>query len=501
MIAWLALNMGWASAAMLLVLALRQPAARLFGAGVAYALWLLPALRLIQPPLPAWHAAIPSVAAPETLVVFVEGTAAPLPPDGGPGQWVPILLAIWAGGAAVFLAWQCLSYRAFLARLASGARRIGAHRGLPIVASEGAEGPLALGFLNRHIVVPADFEARYTPAERGLALDHEAVHHRRGDLWWNLAALLVLALNWFNPIAWIAFRAFRADQELACDAAVMAGADAGARHAYASALVKSASRPGLIAACPLNHADQLKRRLRMMKQHRRGRARLIGGLGIAGLVAAVGLVTGASGAAQSQPAPPPPPPTPPYADGEGQHRERVIVRTVTRDGHDETTTERIADGADVPADARRRTERVIVVSPGTDGDRERASGEGGRTRIHTRVVTSHCEDSLQDPARGDESRRRIVVTCRAGQPGGAGASAMVTGCSDADRFEVNEGTDRDRYRFVLCSTGANESPARRAQTLQQVRDRLAGDAGDLTGERRTRVLAAIDREIARLRGN
>jgi beta-lactamase regulating signal transducer with metallopeptidase domain len=172
MIAWLALNIVWASAAMLLVLALRQPAARLFGAGIAYALWLVPALRLIQPPLPAWHGAIPSVASPETLVVFVEGTAAPLPPDGGPGQWVPILLAIWAGGAAAFILWQWLAYRAFLARISRGARRIGAHRGLPIVASEGAEGPLALGLVERRIVVPADFETRYAPTERVLALDH-----------------------------------------------------------------------------------------------------------------------------------------------------------------------------------------------------------------------------------------------------------------------------------------------------------------------------------------
>ena len=37
-----------------------------------------------------------------------------------------------------------------------------------------------------------------------------------------IVALLVLALNWFNPVAWVAFRAFRADQELACDAAVAA---------------------------------------------------------------------------------------------------------------------------------------------------------------------------------------------------------------------------------------------------------------------------------------
>ena len=36
----------------------------------------------------------------------------------------------------------------------------------------------------------------------------------------------MLALNWFNPVAWLAFRAFRADQELACDAAVAAAGSA-----------------------------------------------------------------------------------------------------------------------------------------------------------------------------------------------------------------------------------------------------------------------------------
>ena len=47
-------NMVWASAAMLLVLAIRQPFAAFFGALPAYALWLVPALRLVLPPLPAW---------------------------------------------------------------------------------------------------------------------------------------------------------------------------------------------------------------------------------------------------------------------------------------------------------------------------------------------------------------------------------------------------------------------------------------------------------------
>ena len=115
---WLAANMAWASAAMVLVLLLRRPFARLFGAGSAYALWLVPALRLVMPPLPAFAPDLPSLVPSRTMILFVGDAAAPLPPDGGPGQWVPLLLAIWAGGAAVLLAWQFLPYRRLLTELA-----------------------------------------------------------------------------------------------------------------------------------------------------------------------------------------------------------------------------------------------------------------------------------------------------------------------------------------------------------------------------------------------
>jgi bla regulator protein BlaR1 len=93
-VTWFLANMAWASLAMLLVLAVRRPFASAFGAGPVYALWLLPALRLVAPPLPAWGVELPSLLPPRTLILFAEDAAAPLPPDGGPGQWVPILLAI-----------------------------------------------------------------------------------------------------------------------------------------------------------------------------------------------------------------------------------------------------------------------------------------------------------------------------------------------------------------------------------------------------------------------
>lgn len=369
MSAWLIDNMIWASAMMLLVLAIRRPAAHLFGAGPAYALWIIPLLRLVMPPLPAFGAELPALLPAPSLILALEETAAPLPPDGGSGQWMPLLLALWAGGAAVFLVWQWRAYRDFLTRLSLSSRSLGGHRGLPLIESAAVEGPVALGLLDRRIVVPADFGSLYSAEEQRLALDHETIHHRRGDIWCNLAALAVLALNWFNPVAWFAFRAFRADQELACDAAVAATAGTEARHDYACALIKSASRHGMIAACPLNHADQLKRRLKMMKDHNKSRLRLFGGGAAVAVLAAASATLGSPGLAH------------PHPEGEGERRsERVIIMNHKAEGGehrahgDRTHMMRIRRGADGE-----------LVAPDCDGG-EATNVEEGSGNERTRVV-------------------------------------------------------------------------------------------------------------------
>jgi beta-lactamase regulating signal transducer with metallopeptidase domain len=296
MIAWLVETSVAVTLLMVMVLILRGPVARSFGAGWAYALWAVPALRLVLPPLPQLA---PDLALPP-VVLFIPTAAemaAPLPAEAGPGQWVPFMLAMWAGGAVIFLVLQWLGYRAFLGRIRDGARpaRPPLFGGIRTWISDKVDGPLALGVIERRIVLPGDFSRRYNPVERRLALEHELVHHKRGDIWWNLAATLILAIFWFNPVAWLSFRAFRSDQELACDAAVARTASLDERCDYARALVKSASRPGLIAACALNPAGELKRRLRMMRNHRASPLRSTGGVVALAAFAAAGFAVGTAG--------------------------------------------------------------------------------------------------------------------------------------------------------------------------------------------------------------
>jgi beta-lactamase regulating signal transducer with metallopeptidase domain len=447
---WFFENMAWATGAMLLVLVLRRPAARLFGVGPAYALWLLPALRLLAPSLPPLSSALPALAPAETLVIWAGDSNLPADPSALGLAW---LVGLWAAGALVFLTWQWLAYRRLLVQLGHGAHFVGDHEGVALFESPGVQGPIALGLLDRRIVVPADFALRYTPDEQRLALEHERLHHRRGDLWWNLAAMVVLALNWFNPVAWLAFRAFREDQELACDAAVAATAAADLRQDYARAMIKSATRPGLIAACPLNHADQLKRRLRMLRVHSKSRARWLGGAAAVTLLAGATLATAGlaqqadSGAQKAAPAEP----------RQERREQRIIIHT---DGDGPRVIHREEGARSQGETSERRVERVIVMN-------HRREGSGD----------DHAEHSLR-MRHGD-------------------SEVVIPSCDDGQRDEVNEGTDNDRTRIVLCSRGT-VSPADRAERLQHVRDRLANDS-ELSAEQRARVTAALDREIARIR--
>ena len=116
-----------------------------------------------------------------------------------------------------------------------------------MIETDAATGPLAFGVLAHYVAFPRDFAERYDAAERELALAHELGHHARGDLLANWAALVVLALHWFNPLAWRAFRAFRADQEMANDARVLAGR----APARATPMAARSSRRRTAARCPL----------------------------------------------------------------------------------------------------------------------------------------------------------------------------------------------------------------------------------------------------------
>ncbi|RYD50934.1 MAG: peptidase M56, partial [Sphingomonadales bacterium] len=321
---------------MLFVLAVRGPVRRAFGPNMAYALWLLPVARLLLPPLPGdWRLSrliapftrqaedaqgivvgvmnpdrLPAEATANAVMAQVDvaghqANLAFVPPtavaDGA--NPVVLILGLWVIGALLFLGYHLIAHRRYTANLLRRARidRTVAQGRVRVIETDAAHGPLAFGVFRKYVAFPRDFSERYDEQERDLALAHELGHHIRGDLIANWVALIVLALHWFNPVAWKAFRAFRADQEMACDALVLAGRATSLRHAYGRAIVKSAHGGAVSAACHLHTINEVKGRLRMLsKTGKSSPARIATGLvGVGALgLAALGLTASGTQAAE-----------------------------------------------------------------------------------------------------------------------------------------------------------------------------------------------------------
>ena len=278
----LAGNLIGASLLVALVLIIRAPVAHTFGARAAFALWLAPALRLVMPPLPALPADV-AAAGSVTWEMVVEPVATAAP--AAAIDWV----LLWAIGAGAFLAVHLARHWLFLHR-ALGEGRAYAAAGIDcdMVITTAVDGPAATGLIHPLILLPADFETRFTPDQQRVALLHEWLHHRRGDLWASAAALLGAAALWFNPLTYVALGAFRRDMESACDSSVLATPGACDPRSYGETILRSAARPIPRSLCALTSLDELKGRLKMLNSTH-GSLRRLAGLGLAATVALGGL--------------------------------------------------------------------------------------------------------------------------------------------------------------------------------------------------------------------
>ncbi len=238
------------AAAIILVALLRRPLRHMFGAPIAYAVWFLVPIagiaslfppRVIAPALvpiapadlstapvaaPVMNQlvhAVPRVAEQLAASSTISAGAIAAPPLTSTFQMPDTALlffAAWALGTILMT-----FYLAQLQlRFAAAARLKEA-------------GPAVLGFFRPRIVTPDSFQKWFTPREQAAILEHERVHLARQDARVNALTALLRCLCWFNPLVHLGARWLRIDQELACDAAVVARAIP--RGDYAKALLKS----------------------------------------------------------------------------------------------------------------------------------------------------------------------------------------------------------------------------------------------------------------------
>jgi beta-lactamase regulating signal transducer with metallopeptidase domain len=155
-------------------------------------------------------------------------------PDAPGLTWTRVLVAGWAIGFVIVMT----GLLAGLARLALLTRRcrpaeslwrerahaLSTPHGLTraVVVLECPDRPLLLtwGLFPPRILVPAG--ARTWTRERiDVVLTHELAHIGRRDWALQIAAQVLCAMHWFNPVVWIAARRLRAESEQACDDVVL----------------------------------------------------------------------------------------------------------------------------------------------------------------------------------------------------------------------------------------------------------------------------------------
>lgn len=466
---------------MLLVLAIREPVSRRFGPRIAYALWLLPALRMVLPPLPeSWGAA---EVAPVAKVSVMIGQAAPAVPSSGT-NWALAVVALWAIGSLAFLSWHLASYRRFAARVRQDCEDLCDHDAFTVQASPLVRSPLAFGVLGKMVVVPADFADRYDAIEQRFALEHEVTHHRRGDLIANLAGLAVLALHWFNPVAHVAWRAFRLDQEAACDATVLRGATASDRHAYGTALVKSATGGVPLAACTMTATTGLKTRLRRIVEGRLAPMR--GGAALAGLVVVGGLaVTASTGIAAK-------------AARTIQKTPPVIalniiapVAPVASPAPVSSTGKPATPAAPTPPAPARSMAPALNGTSEPDGalgaDLSDAMQAIEDARRDTEEAQAEAEDA-RDEAEAQAHTRPVSMTISSGHPSRCGDGARST--SFVRQIALPDGPTRV-IRVAVCTHDAQAQRAIVVHALAQARARIAGDP-NIPVDVRQSILIALD---------
>lgn len=230
-----------ASGVVLLVLALRLPVRRLLGAELGYILWALvpiAAMASLFPTLPEFRRqldAAPDGLALQTLQLPVMHHAI-------------ILFQIWLAGAALAAAVFALGHRRFACK-----------------ARQGLAGPAITGFWP-HMVVPSDYAERFSAEERAFIRAHERAHMTRQDLSASLLIAAFQVASWFNPLMHLAAACVRLDQEMACDARVIAHQPK-ARRRYAETLLKAHVRgwsSPLACALALGGKHPLEVRLAML---------------------------------------------------------------------------------------------------------------------------------------------------------------------------------------------------------------------------------------------
>lgn len=543
MIEWLVDTLVMTGALMVLVLLARRPVGRWFGPAAAYALWALPMIRLFLPPLVLPVSLAPTATAdieplvlsamPQTDLAERTVAAAPTVATFDPVAdipWVSLLIAIWLGGAVLFLVKRTRDYRTMRRELLEGACEVGHSGKIRIVEAPLVEAPVAFGVFDKVVALPAGFLATADSDASDFAIAHELEHHAGNDLVANIAVQPLFALHWFNPIAWMAWRAMRSDQEAACDARVLSGRSRKDRERYGRLIASFAAGPNLALAAPMAGPlsgdkpiiHRLKALLRNdVPERRKGLGRSL----FAAAVIAVPTTASVTYAAVEAPEAPQPPVAPekhvaPAAPG------KEVPRVVIRHADSEARTQSSTGEAPVYKRTVRKGDKVVEFESDRPFDDAEFEREMARVEAEVERAGRAAERA------GAEAERKVRIVMRRMNeippvpptppaphaPGSVAAPPAPPAppqsfnvdvsvprmvrvsikCGDTPRaISLPEENAREVRAEIERACDKKKIRETALQALREARVEVASEV-DLPAEQRANALRAIDEQIARM---
>jgi beta-lactamase regulating signal transducer with metallopeptidase domain len=175
-------------------------------------------------------------------------------------DWPLVIGALWATAVAVYLIRLALAIDRLLILHYSAipltvSPSLTLRRNVVVAESPLISSPVAVGLWSPKVLVPPNFQSRFSAQDQENVLRHEIAHLERFDDWSNFVQQLCIALFPISPFLLILRRRLRLLEEIACDDWAVAGADQPKNYANlltrlaanrdtGSLLVSGVSRPG-----------------------------------------------------------------------------------------------------------------------------------------------------------------------------------------------------------------------------------------------------------------
>jgi carboxyl-terminal processing protease len=213
---------------------------------------------------------------PAALPTYESPIETPAPASPPPiGMWITL---IWLAGCLVSVAWLlggwfCIARLAQRCQLIRGGRLcaqlaritdvLRIRRRVQLVMCSQRAMPMTWGVVRPVVLLPE--EARHWSVDRlCMVMLHELGHVKRWDCLVQMLAHLARGLYWFHPLAWLAARQLRVEQENACDDLVLDKGASGpdyAEHLLAVTAGLSSTLWTAPVALGMSRSDNLRRRL------------------------------------------------------------------------------------------------------------------------------------------------------------------------------------------------------------------------------------------------